>query len=420
MSRSPRVTPSDPVASSAMSRSPRVTPSDTVASSAMRRAAAWGLFGVYLALSAACVGFVVVQDASPDSLGALWFAGFAGAGVLIALRRPGNAVGWILLGTAIFFAFGEAAEAYVAADHPGRLWVGWLSTFTTNVWFSLALIFLPLLFPDGHLPSPRWRAVVWLGVIQLLLGVVSGAFSPGELELRQSAGLENPLGVDGGLPELAGVASVFMGGVAVVLAAASIVVRLRRARGVKRQQLKWFAYVGVLAAACLSVAVFVSAITGAESDGTYYVAVVCWLSGLALVGIGLPIATGLAILRHRLYDIDVVIRRTIVYGALTATLAATYLALVLLSGLTLGSSNLAIAVSTLAVAALFRPALRRIQGAVDRRFYRRRYDAARTLEEFGTRLRDELDLETLGADLRGVVTDTMQPAHVSLWLRGGP
>ena len=386
----------------------------------MRRAAAWFLLAVYVALAAAAVGLVVLQDAQPDAIGALGFAAFAGVGTLIALRRPDNAVGWLLLATAIFFAVGEVGEVYAAdPSNPGRLWVAWLSTFTTNFWFSLALIFLPLLFPDGHLPSPRWRPVLWLGVASVVLGAVASAFAPGELELRQSSGLDNPLGVEGNLVEVAETASVILGAVGVVLAAAAVVVRLRRARGTERQQLKWFAYVGVLAAVCLSVAV-VSSTLADPGNAFTPLAVTAWLSGLALVGFGLPIATGIAILRHRLYDIDVVIRRTLVYGGLTATLGAAYLGLVLLAGLAVGRSNVAIAVSTLAVAALFRPARARIQGAVDQRFYRRRYDAAVTLEAFGLRLRDELDLEALAADIRGVVEETVQPAHVSLWLRRAP
>ena len=381
------------------------------------RAAAWGLLAVYVALAAAAVVLVAFEGADADALGAVLFGAFAGVGTLIALRRPDNAVGWLLLGTAIFFAAGEVGEAYVVEPpHPGQVWVAWLSTFTTNLWFSLALIFLPLLFPDGRLPSPRWRPVLWLGVASVVSGAVGTAIAPGALELRQSSGIDNPLGVEGGLSDVANTASLVLGAVAVVLAAASVVVRLRRARGAERQQLKWFAYVGVLAATCLTVAVISSAFAD-SSDGFTAVAVTGWLTGLALIGFGLPAATGIAILRYRLYDVDLVIRRTLVYGALTATLGATYLALVLLAGLAVGKSNVAIAVSTLAVAALFRPALRRIQALVDRRFFRRRYDAAVTLEAFGARLRDEIDLETLADDLRGVVTDTVQPAHVSVWLR---
>jgi hypothetical protein len=382
------------------------------------RVAAWSALGVYVALAGAAVGLVLFGGADVDALGALGFGAFAGVGTLVALRRPGNAVGWVLLGTAIFFAAGEAGEAYIAdPPRPGQVWVAWLSSFTTNIWFSLALIFLPLLFPHGRLPSRRWRPVLWLGIAGLALGAFSSAFMPGDLDLRQSSGIENPVGIEGGLVEAASVASVVLGSVAVVLAAAAVVVRLRRAVGAERQQLKWFAYVGVLAAVCLSVAV-VGSMFADESSGDFTaVAVTGWLCGLALVGVGLPIATGVAILRYRLYDVDVVIRRTLVYGALTATLGALYLGLVLLMGLAVGRSNLAIAISTLAVAALVRPARARIQAGVDQRFYRRRYDAARTLEAFGTRLRDELDLETLAADLRGVVRDTVQPAHVSVWLR---
>jgi hypothetical protein len=225
--------------------------------------------------------------------------------------------------------------------------------------------------------------------------------------------------VAGGVPDALSVIGTIVQAMAVVLAAASIAVRFRRARGAERQQLKWFAYVGLLATVCLFVAVVSGSLSGDDpSAALTALAVVCWLAGLALVALGLPAATGIAILRHRLYDVDVVIRSTLVYGALTATLGVTYLGLVLLVGLAVGRSGLAIAASTLAVAALVQPARARIQAVVDRRFYRRRYDAKQTLDAFAGRLRDELDLEALGADLRGVVREAVQPAHVSLWLRG--
>jgi len=327
-------------------------------------------------------------------------------------------VGWILLGIAIAFAAGEAGQSYVEErSNPAHVAVAWVTNWTTNVWFSLALIFLPLLFPHGHLPSRRWRPVLWLGVAALVLAVAGTALAPGPLELRDGAGIDNPLGLRGSVHEAADFLSTVFQGVAVVLAAASVVVRFRHARGAERQQLKWFAYVGVMTAVCLFVAVLVGSVLRADSDVFSATAVVFWLAGLALLAFGLPAATGIAILRHRLYDVDVVIRRTLVYGVLTATLGATYLGLVVLVGLAVGESSFAIAASTLAVAALFRPARAHIQAGVDHRFYRRRYDAAQTLAAFGVRLRDELDLEALGADLRGVVAETVQPAHVSLWLR---
>ncbi|MDP9135328.1 MAG: hypothetical protein M3N56_10950, partial [Actinomycetota bacterium] len=297
------------------------------------------------------------QGASTDGLGALGFAGFAGVGALIALRRPANAVGWLLLGIAIAFAVGETGQSYVAeASNPARVAVAWVTSSTVYVWFSLAAVFLPLLFPHGRLPSRRWRPVLWLGAVGLALGVVSSTLIPGPVELRDGPRIENPLGVAGGVPEAMGLIGTLVSVLAVVLAAASVVVRFRRARGAERQQLKWFAYVGVLAMACLFLAVVVGSMLGDDvPDALMVPVVVSWLTGLALIAFGLPAATGIAILRHRLYDVDVVIRRTLVYAALTATLGATYLALVLLAGLAVGESNVAIAVSTLAVAALFRP-----------------------------------------------------------------
>jgi hypothetical protein len=385
----------------------------------MKTAAAWALLAIYVALAAGAVALVAFDDGSADALGTLGFAGFAGVGTLIALRRPGNAVGWVLLAVSISFAVVETGEVYAAhGSHPGRVAVAVAATLMANVWPPLSVIFLPLLFPHGRLPSSRWRPVLWLGAADLVLGGTAAGLTPGELAPVQNTGIDNPLAIEGGVPEFLSALDLVIGGVAVILAAASVVVRFRHARGAERQQLKWFAYVGILAAVCLSVAVLVGTVLS-EGGRFTVLATVAWLSGLALVAFGLPAATGLAILRHRLYDVDVVIRRTLVYGALTVTLGATYLGLVLLIGLAVGRSGLAVAVSTLAVAALFRPALGRIQAVVDQRFYRRRYDTALTLEAFAGRLRDELDLEALAADLRGVVDQTMQPEHVSLWLRSG-
>jgi len=239
------------------------------------------------------------------------------------------------------------------------------------------------------------------------LTTVALALRPGALDFDPP--VTNPVGVHAaGLLDALATAGQALALAALVLAAVGLARRLARARGAERQQLKWMAYAASLVALAFAV--------NALGPTTGPLADLLWLVAL-LAFLGVPLAAGIAILRHRLYEIDLVINRTLVYGALTATLAATYLATVLLLGLALADSDLAVAGATLATAALARPARARIQAAVDRRFYRRRYDAQRTLDAFAARLRDEVDLDELAADLRAVAHETLQPAHVSVWLR---
>ena len=292
----------------------------------------------------------------------------------------------------------------------GGAWAAWLGS-----WLFLPPLFgmpplLFLLFPDGRPLSRRWRWAVALAATAIVLQAAGAALKPGELVDAQVAGIDNPAGVPGG--DRLEAFGALLGLASIVVATVSLTLRFRRARGDERLQLKWVAAAAVLFGLSCLVAAAIWTVVGGLPPGGQLLILVAFST--------IPVAAAIAILRHRLYDIDVVINRALVYGALTATLGATYLGLVLLVGLALGQSGFAVAVSTLAVAALFRPARARIQAAVDRRFYRRRYDAALTLEAFGGRLRDELDLDSLGADLRGVVRDTVQPAHVSLWLRRTP
>ena len=341
---------------------------------------------------------------------------FCGVGALIASRHPGNAVGWIFLGVGLSTGLGSLASAY--ADH----WLGGgggsralgeaAAVYGNASWIPFILVpctFVLLLFPDGRLLSRRWRWVAWCAGVGILGFFLIEVVAPGPLDDYPT--LDSPYGIDSALLDpLLGIAIVVCL-IGVVGSAMSLIVRFRRAQGERRQQIKWLALAGALAALVVPTAVAGSDVWGDTATG-----VACMVGVL-----GLPVAAGIAILRYRLYDIDLVINRALVYGALTASLGAAYLACVLLLQLALGpltsNSGLAIAASTLAVAAMFRPARARAQAAVDRRFYRHRYDAEQTLEAFAGRLRDELDLDALNADLRDVVVDAMQPAHVSLWLR---
>jgi hypothetical protein len=345
---------------------------------------------------------------------------FAAVGLLIARHQPGNAIGWLFLGAAVTAGIANLSNAYADAwvdskiggpELLGRT-AAWYESLSWIPWILVPTTFLLLLFPDGHLVSRRWRWVGRTAAIAIGGAFVTQGLAPGAVE--DYAQVQNPYGVHSPLLDpLTGLAFALMV-VAIVGSPASLIVRFRRSQGELRQQIKWLAFAACVAAITFVLALILYDVVGEDVAN----------AAIMLGVLGLPVAAAIAILRYRLYDVDVVINRALVYGALTALLAGAYLGTVLvlqlmLSGVTQGS-GLAVAASTLGVAALFRPARSRIQASVDRRFYRRRYDAQITLEAFTARLRDQLELAAVSGDLRGVVRDTLQPAHVSLWLRERP
>ncbi|MDQ3378331.1 MAG: hypothetical protein M3533_15765 [Actinomycetota bacterium] len=344
---------------------------------------------------------------------------FPTVGALVASRRPENPIGWIFCAAGLVFSVGIFAESYAkyalhASSAPlfGVQFAAWLSSWT-GPGLLLAAAFLFLLFPDGRLPSRRWRLVAWMAAIGSSLSALGVAFEPGPLEANRS--IANPVGIGGtlgGVVEVLGVVGAVVLNVGVLLSGISLILRLRRARGVQRQQLKWFVYSAVMMGSGFAASILFS--SGLANS-------IAWTLGI-LGFMVLPVATGIALLRYRLYDIDALINRTLVYGALTASLIVIYLGgIAVLQGmfraLTGQESSLAVVASTLVIAALFSPFRHRLQGFIDRGFYRKKYDAARTLESFSTKLRDETDLDSLGDDLVAVVRETVQPEHASLWLR---
>jgi hypothetical protein len=382
-----------------------------------KRVPAWWLAALAILLMSASeiLGLATGEGSSSVFLWAIAIT-FAVVGILIASRHPDNAIGRIFLWAAVSAGIGNLAGAYAghwveSGDRTALL--GRTAAIYGNVswipWILVPSTFLLLLFPDGHLVSPRWRPVAWCAAIGIAGVFVTQGLHPGPIEDYPQ--VTNPYGVDGPVLDVMTGLALLVLAVGIAGSVLSLLIRFRRARGEQRQQMKWIAFAGALAGVCVIVFTALYDVVGEAVAN----------SGIMLGVLGLPLAAGLAILRYRLYDIDVVINRTLVYGALSATLAAAYLGCVLLlqvllNGVT-GNSGLAVAASTLAVAALVRPARARIQATVDRRFFRRKYDAAQTLEEFSARLRDQLDLGTLNAELSSVVHDTLQPAHVSVWLR---
>ncbi|HEV2742677.1 MAG TPA: hypothetical protein VGV91_05950, partial [Rubrobacter sp.] len=333
-------------------------------------------------------------------------------GGLVASRRPANLVGWFFLDSGGCFATTIVATEYATYRLAGAQATAWLQSWLWVPGVMLLLCFLPLYFPDGRLVSRRWRWVVRLALFSCVTGAAFYALSPGEIP--ETEGIDNPLGIEAlrSVSDLLAQVYLALYFFLFFASAASLVVRFRRSGSLERQQIKWLAF----AASAVPVWFLTNAPIEAASRTLFDV-----MEALIFVAL-IPIAAGVAILRYRLYDIDVIINRTLVYGALTAMLVLVYISSVVslqaaLRVLTGQEETLAIVASTLVIAALFGPLRRRLQELVDRRFYRRKYDAAKTLEAFNARLRDRTDLEALSADLVGVARETMQPEHASLWLR---
>ena len=392
--------------------------------------AAAALWVLAVAQLAACMGLTVRNLLTPERYVAEYIVyvvaatlSFATVGLLICRRRPSNAVGWLLLSAGVGFGTVSVIHQYVRyalVTEPGSLPAGeaiaWLNFWVWIPVTALAVVYLPLLFPNGRPPTARWRPVLWLAGAATAAVSLSLALSPGPLDdtLPEVA---NPLA-----PAWADSVNAVLDSIALALtlvslfaAVAAPIARYRQARDVERHQLKWFAYAAVLVVAAF--------ILPAAIDPSGFTENTLLAGTVQAVAIPLlPAAVGIAIFRYRLFDIDLLINRTLVYASLSVLLALVYLGGVVLVGallraLTGQQDELAVAASTLAVAALFGPARRRIQAFIDRRFYRSRYDAALTLESFSGRLRDEVDLDALRGDLLSVVGDTLRPAHASVWLR---
>ena len=397
------------------------------------RRVAWGLLGASIAMKLGAVGLVLAMppDLRPaDGLGFLvWTPGvlaFAVVGALIASRHPSNPVGWTFLGV------GVAEPAFMLAEEYARLGtvvapgslpaagvVGILGSAVSGS-VLVAILLTGLLVPTGRLPSPRWRPVLTLvgGWFALLIAATLLSAGP----ISETLPAPNPLAAPDPLGPLAAdlrSALDTVGGFLLLLTAPALILRWRRSEGMERAQLTWLVYAIVM----LVVAVFIVLVVwemGVLGPVTpaLDVALELWLS-VAVAGV--PVAAGIAILRHRLYEIDVVIRRTLTYGALVAVLGGVYVGLVLVLQTALsrftGGAMLPVALSTLAIAALFGPVRSRVRALVDRRFYRSRYDAQRTLEAFAGRLRDEVELEAVAGTLVAVANRAVRPASVDLWIR---
>ena len=348
---------------------------------------------------------------------------FPAVGLILALRRPGNAIGWLLLAVGVAWGIANATAYadYGLLQHPGSLPAAPLvAVISSSFWLppiGLSGTFLLLLFPDGRLLSPRWRPVAWLSAGTIIAGTVSLAITPGLMGDAGYPRTSNPLGISRWATIIdASHALIILLPVMMVLAAVSLVLRFRRSHGDARQQVKWLAAAAAAVAGIYAVVEPLSVVL-VPSGGHTPVALSA-LQDIALCSFGLiPIAIAFAILRYRLYEIDRLVSRTLSYACLTALLAGLYAGMIALATDVLPvSSPVAVAASTLTVAALFNPLRRRLQRLVDRRFNRARYDAEQVAAAFNAHLQDAVDLDAVCRDLLDAVR-SMQPRHASVWIR---
>ena len=354
---------------------------------------------------------------------------FPVAGVAIAVRVPRNPIGWLLLAIGIGWSSLLASASYGDYGlklHPGSLPAAdVVASIGGWVWappVAITGVFLLLVYPDGHLPSPRWRWVAYVCGAAVAVCVVVDVLLPGPMNDAGFSGYDNPFGVSALKPVLSALElAVLLIPACMVAAVISLIRRFRRAGAVERLQIKWLAAAGGLSGALYAASLVLSALLVPSGDPDPE-----WLTALSdvwILTVGfIPLSIGVAILRYRLFEIDVIIRRTLIYAGLVAGLAIVYLSGIavigsLLRGLTGSSGTLAVTISTLVVALAFQPLRRVIQRGVDRRFYRAGYDAQAAVNGFSERLREQIDLDALCDELRSVVSGTVQPTHASVWLR---
>jgi len=395
----------------------------TAHAGAMIRRAASVAPWAFVFLTVVSQAAVIATGAGVDVFG-LAYLSFPAVGLLIVFRQPRNAIGWVLVGLGFFLVTADLLRAYAhyaLTVEPGSLpGAGLALALVQHFWIAavgLPGTFLILLFPDGRLPSPRWRPWAYFCAFALFLCYTVLTVLPGSFTESGYPDVQNPLGIDALAPITGAIVPVVvLIPVAMVGCALALVRRFRRSTGLARVQLKWLAAAGAMVAATYLALMVLSFLFGDPDPLWLTVAANIGVLGFTLI----PAAIGVAILRHRLYDIDLIINRTLVYGASTITLTSAYFLLVAILQSLLrpiaGQSDLAVAGSTLLVAAIFRPVRGRIQTFVDRRFYRSKFNAQVTLEKFSARLREEVDIKALSADLLTVVDETMKPATSSLWL----